>query len=153
MSVIKVIKFNLGSLSLNSWYLIFLYRSYGQFSPWMYVQKALFPYNITKTASQMINNELHVLIPYSSIFAVKFFSLIFEFLDNVLFCILFEVHCPYNKFGEFCAEDCPCIQGNYERCDVSGICLCYSGWTGEDCSQSKGHSISTWVLVINTFLT
>lgn len=46
-----------------------------------------------------------------------------------------KVQCPYNKFGEFCAEDCPCIQGNYERCDVSGTCLCYSGWTGEDCSQ------------------
>lgn len=46
-----------------------------------------------------------------------------------------KVQCPYNKFGEFCADDCPCIQGNYERCDVSGTCLCYSGWTGEDCSQ------------------
>lgn len=54
-----------------------------------------------------------------------------------------KVQCPYNKFGEFCAEDCPCIQGNYERCDVSGTCLCYSGWTGEDCSQNKMGYITT----------
>lgn len=105
--------------------------------------------------SNNMKNKLHVLIPYSSIFIVQFFCLLFELLRYFLFLysIWFEVQCPCNKFGEFCAEDCPCIQGNYERCDVSGTCLCYSGWTGEDCSQSKGHSISSWVTVINSFLT
>lgn len=53
-----------------------------------------------------------------------------------------KAQCPHNKFGELCAEDCPCIQGNYERCDVNGTCLCYSGWTGEDCSQNEKDDIT-----------
>eukprot|EP00105_Crassostrea_gigas_P001076 XP_011413099.1 PREDICTED: multiple epidermal growth factor-like domains protein 11 isoform X2 [Crassostrea gigas] len=47
-----------------------------------------------------------------------------------------EKACPPEKYGINCTMGCPCVQGNYDMCDINGTCLCKPGWTGKNCSQA-----------------
>ncbi|XP_062589101.1 protein draper-like [Saccostrea cucullata] len=46
-----------------------------------------------------------------------------------------KIPCNPTMYGENCTLPCPCVVGQYDRCDANGSCLCLPGWLGDSCSK------------------
>ncbi|KAK3595092.1 hypothetical protein CHS0354_043192 [Potamilus streckersoni] len=45
--------------------------------------------------------------------------------------------CPSNHWGKDCVNTCNCVPGKTIECDKANGCICYTNWTGSNCSQDK----------------
>ncbi|XP_062566931.1 protein draper-like, partial [Saccostrea cucullata] len=46
-----------------------------------------------------------------------------------------KLPCNSTTYGENCTLPCPCVAGQYHRCDANGSCFCSPGWMGDNCSE------------------